>query len=62
MAEGVYSKFLLVAYLIYFGIIVYSLAQMMHKMKKSYKTLVQVTISVVILSLVLLFIKSFQKE
>ena len=62
MAEGGYSKFLLAAYLIYFGIIVYSLAQMMHKMKKSYKTLVQVTISVVILSLVLLFIKSFQKE
>lgn len=63
MAQGkVYNKFLLASYLIYFSIIVYSLAKMLHKLKKSYKTVVQVTISCVILSVVLLFLKSYKNE
>lgn len=63
MAQGeVYSKFLLASYLIYFSIIVYSLAKMLPKLKKSYKTIVQVTISCVIVSVVLIFLKNYQKE
>lgn len=63
LAQGeVYSKFLLASYLIYFSIIVYSLAKMLPKLKKSYKTIVQVTISCVIVSVVLIFLKNYQKE